>query len=306
MELSRVILNVLEREYGDSFYIVDLDAFMANYHRFLRAFRSLYPNTNIAYSYKTNYTPRLCQMVKEWGGYAEVVSRMEYDLARRLGVKPERIIFNGPYKSRDDMELALKLGSTVNLDSPYQVEIVDELARSFRNRQLVVGIRVTFDMPSSRPSRFGFNADSHELANILARLRRLANVQIAGLHCHFLTPRRSTEEYGFMTGRMLKLTAKHFGDAIPRFVNLGGGYFSKMKETLQSQFGIAVPTYQQYASAIATQLAAHYSNGDAPELILEPGICLTADVVKFAAKVIDVHEVGSRQLGLVSGSIYDI
>jgi diaminopimelate decarboxylase len=231
---------------------------------------------------------------------------MEYDLARRVGVEPQRIIFNGPYKAPGDVELALIRGSTVNLDWPYQVAIVEQVARRFPNRRIAVGLRVTFALPSGRPSRFGFDADGGELGFVLGHLGELGNVQIAGLHCHFLTLKRSPEDYGFITERMLRLVREHFGDVPPRFINLGGGYFSRMKEELQSQFGIVVPTYAQYAEAIATRLAACYPHSDAPELILEPGIGLTADVVKFAAKVIDVRVHGVRKLALVSGSIYDI
>jgi diaminopimelate decarboxylase len=41
-------------------------------------------------------------------------------------------------------------------------------------------------------------------------------------------------------------------------------------------------------------------------LILEPGIAITADVMRFVAKVIDIKKVGSRTVALVSGSIYNI
>jgi diaminopimelate decarboxylase len=244
-------------------------------------------------------------MVKQWGGYAEVVSRMEYELAQRVGVDPERIIFNGPYKSPNDVGRALALGSVVNVDWPYQLSIVDAVARNSPERQLRVGVRVTFEIPSNQPSRFGFSADDGALSGILAQLRALPNVEVAGLHCHFLTPHRSTTDYRFITSRMLELTATHFREP-PAFVNVGGGYFSKMKRELQEQFGIPVPTYRQYAKAIAAQVAASYPNGFVQELILEPGICLTADVVKFIARVIDVHVSGPRRLVLVSGSVYDI
>ncbi len=305
MDLTWSTLNLLEQEHGDSLYIVDLDAFKANYHEFLGAFRRFYPDTNIAYSYKTNYTPKLCSLVMRWGGYAEVVSRMEYELARLLGVEPARIVFNGPYKTSDDITVALRQGAVVNLDWPYQAEIVSEVARSFPENSFRVGLRVSFPIPSSRPSRFGFLAGSLELQDVLARLRNDRNVIIAGLHCHFLTADRSPQDYGFIAGRMLEIADSCFGEA-PDFLNLGGGFFSKMKEELRAQLGITVPTYGQYAEAIATRFAERYPNGNGPELILEPGICLTADVVKFAARVIDVHHVESRNLALVSGSIYDI
>ena len=69
-------LDAIEREHGDAFYLVDLEAFHTNFHGLRDAFRAYYRNTELAYSYKTNYLPRLCKLVNDWGGYAEVVSRM--------------------------------------------------------------------------------------------------------------------------------------------------------------------------------------------------------------------------------------
>src|SRR5438132_13864145 len=98
MQFSCKTLRDLEQQYGDSFYVLDVRKFEDNYRAFLAAFRAIYSNTNIAYSYKTNYTPKLCQQVNAMGAYAEVVSSMEYDLAQHIGVPPQRIIFNGPLK----------------------------------------------------------------------------------------------------------------------------------------------------------------------------------------------------------------
>src|SRR4051794_96999 len=82
--------------YGDSFYLFDDRKFRDNFARLCAAFTARYRDTRIAYSYKTNYTPVICKAVDEMGGYAEVVSEMEYDLARKLGISGNRIIYNGP------------------------------------------------------------------------------------------------------------------------------------------------------------------------------------------------------------------
>ena len=102
--LSWEQLDAIERQHGDAFYLIDLEAFRGCSHELRDAFRGYYRNTQLAYSYKTNYMPRFCRLVNDWGGYAEVVSRMEYEMALRAGVAAERIIFNGPYKSPADLK----------------------------------------------------------------------------------------------------------------------------------------------------------------------------------------------------------
>ena len=100
-------LNRLAASFGDAFYVLDDQRFERNFRAFEAAFRARYENTRIGYSYKTNYTPHLCRVVDSLGGYAEVVSEMEYELAERIGVDPDRIIVNGPLKSERCVSRAL-------------------------------------------------------------------------------------------------------------------------------------------------------------------------------------------------------
>ena len=94
-------INKFACEYGDAFYLLDSAQFRKNYTELKSAFSEIYPDFNIAYSYKTNYTPKLCKIVNELGGYAEVVSDMEMEIALRIGVNPEKIIWNGPFKKAE-------------------------------------------------------------------------------------------------------------------------------------------------------------------------------------------------------------
>ena len=92
MNLDYEQINTISKQYGDSFYILDSEKFKANYQELLDSFRSIYENTSIGYSYKTNYLPKLCSIVNQQNGYAEVVSQMELELALKIGVKPSKII----------------------------------------------------------------------------------------------------------------------------------------------------------------------------------------------------------------------
>ncbi|MDZ8050443.1 MAG: hypothetical protein RMX68_009995 [Aulosira sp. ZfuVER01] len=305
MALSWQTLHHLEKEYGDSFFILDLRQFEHNYKEFLQSFRSIYPNTNLGYSYKTNYIPKICQTVHSMGGYAEVVSQMEYDLAIAIGVPPTRIIFNGPLKHQQDIEKAILAGSIVNLDCLEEVEIVTALAKRLPEQNIAVGLRCNFDIGNSRISRFGFDVEAGELDRAFKTLTQLNNCTVAGLHCHISTSERSTESYSRRTQKILELTDYYFQDKQPRFLDIGGGFFGKMTDDLRNQFDFYIPNYQEYAAAVAPQLKSRYPNS-VPELIIEPGVAVVSDVLKFAAKVVGLKTVRSRQIALVVGSIHNI
>jgi diaminopimelate decarboxylase len=306
MNLSWQILHTLEQTYGDSYYLLNLEAFKVNFREFLEAFRSEYPKTRIAYSYKTNYIPQLCQLVNAMGGYAEVVSRMEYDLAVRIGVPPSKIIFNGPYKTTFDIERALLAGSIVNLDSLYEVGLVETAAQNTPEDRIRVGLRCNIDLGTERISRFGFDVSGPAWKSAFKALSRLKNCRVVGLHCHVLPPTRSVEAYSLLAQKMLELSAVWFGDESPQFIDLGGGFFSKMSPALRKQFPFAIPTYQEYAHAIGPLFADAFPDGSGPELLLEPGIAITADIMKFVSQVIDIKTVRSKVTALLSGSIYNI
>ena len=102
------LLSGIDKELGTPFYIMDGDLYRTNIRNFLQAFKERYADVIAGYSFKTNYVPALCQIAKEEGAYAEVVSEMEYALARKLGFN--HIIFNGPIKKAPVLRDALNHG----------------------------------------------------------------------------------------------------------------------------------------------------------------------------------------------------
>ena len=306
MKITWDILEELCDIYGESFYLLDSQRFERNYNEFLKAFRDLYPKTFIAYSYKTNYIPKLCALIDRKGGYAEVVSEMEFDLAIKLGVPPKKIIFNGPYKNEKTIKKCLLGGGIVNLDSFYEIDIVEKIAHDNPEINMSIGIRCNFDIGDSVASRFGFDVDGEDFYHVFDRLERIDNVDIKGLHCHF--PNRNIESYIIRVDKMLHLSNQLFSSP-PEFINLGGGFVGKMNESLKKQFKYKVPSYQEYAEAIAAKLQNFYQNLDEsvkPKLLLEPGTALVADTMKFVVKVINIKTIRNKTIATVSGSKFNI
>ena len=128
-KLSDEMAAKLIKEYGSPLYVFDKAGFENDYKNLLAAFRKYYPKYKIAYSYKTNYTPKVCELVKALGGYAEVVSGMEYTLAKHLGYENEKIMYNGPVKGKEMYE-HIALGGTVNIDNLNEFSRVVDYALS--------------------------------------------------------------------------------------------------------------------------------------------------------------------------------
>ena len=81
MDFNLETIRKLEAEFGNPLYVLDESSFIQNYRAFETALKRQYPKYQLSYSFKTNYTPYICSLVKKLGGYAEVVSGFEYELA---------------------------------------------------------------------------------------------------------------------------------------------------------------------------------------------------------------------------------
>src|SRR5690606_3963061 len=256
------------------------------------AFKSRYENFIIGYSYKTNYIPYLCKVLHKMGAYAEVVSRLEYDLALKLGVAPEHIIFNGPIKHKDDYFLLLKNRSIVNIDSSYEIEFVKDYCVSNPDKIVEIGIRVNFDLhfPNDSDavlqegysiSRFGICVENGSLENEIKEIREIPNVKLVGFHGHFSTRNRAVKNYETITRRLCQLAKTYIPEGL-KYIDVGGGIYGEM----HASFKIKTPTFEDYANAICEIMNNEFQDYKIkPALILEPGISIVANTVQFLAKV---------------------
>lgn len=296
-------LKQLSDRVGDAFYMLDSKQFRQNFAELKAEFSKIYPDFNIAYSYKTNYTPKLCRIVNELGGFAEVVSDMEMEIALRIGVEPKKIIWNGPYKNAKKVEQLLVMGGTVNIDSAYEIDLVADIADRYPNHKLNIGIRCNFDVGDGVVSRFGFDIESDDFKKALVLLEAHKNLYLIGLQCHFAT--RRLETWRPRAEGMLALIDKL--RIVPEHIDLGGGLFGKMADSLKAQFDSEIPTYRQYAAAVAPVFAEHFKHtAKKPLLLIEPGSALVGDCMKFASRVVNIKEVRGKAIATLLGSIYNI
>lgn len=299
MILNKQVINELRKEYGDAFYLLDSEQCRNNFLELRDTFRKIYPNFNIAYSYKTNYTPKFCKIVNELGGYAEVVSEMELEIALRVGVKPNRIIWNGPIKNPKKLEEFLVAGGTGNIDSVEELEVVKNIAERHPDKKLNLGIRCNYKVNDGVVSRFGFDVDSEGFKKVLAFVTSTPNVHFINFQCHFA--KRQIEYWPARAKGMVELIDRL--GIIPERIDIGGGLFGKMADSLKAQFTNEIPDYQAYAEAAARVFAEYFADKDVkPELLIEPGSAVVGDCMKFVGTVKTIKNVRGKWFATILGS----
>jgi diaminopimelate decarboxylase len=295
--MQKELIETLRKEYGDAFYLLDSKQFRINYRELKEAFSSIYPKFNIAYSYKTNYTPKLCKIINELGGYAEVVSEMELELALRIGVEPSNIIWNGPIKNPAVLEKYLLSGGVANIDSLDDLAIVKGIVANNPNNVFHLGIRVNYDVGDGVISRFGFDTESKDFEDCLKYVTSTKNIELVNIQCHFA--KRNVEYWPARAKGMIKLIDRI--GIVPRRIDLGGGLFGKMDESLKKQFSSRIPGYDEYAKAAATVFKERFGD-NGPELIIEPGSALVGDCMKFVGTVKTIKNVRGKWFASILGS----
>lgn len=301
--LTTELLNSLSERFGNAFYLLESGSFEQNYRELTEAFKSYYPKFNIAYSYKTNYIPKLVQIVNRLGGYAEVVSDMELEIALRSGVAPSRIIWNGPVKNEKKVKELLLTGGTVNIDSIYEMESIREIAQAHPNHRLNVGVRLNYDVGDGVLSRFGFDVDGEDFDKVISFIVTTPNLHLINLQAHFA--KRAPEYWTARAEGMLKAydrVVSEYG-LKPERLDIGGGIYGKMPESLRSQLGIGEVTYNNYASRAAKLFADHFKDDpDAPWLFIEPGSAVAGDCMRFVSRIETIKTVRGKTIATVIGS----
>ena len=88
---------------------------------------------------------------------------------------------------------------------------------------------------------------------------------------------------------------------MPERIDIGGGLFGKMEESLKMQFSTKIPTYTDYAKKTAT-IFKKYFKDEKIELIIEPGSALVGDCMRFVAKVKTIKTIRGKSFATLMGS----
>lgn len=279
--IESVPVNSLINEYGSPLFVLSEKQIRRNYQNATRIFKTRYPKVQFAWSYKTNYMDAVCRVFHQEGSWAEVVSGFEYEKAINNGVPGNKIIFNGPDKTDEQLVTAARNNSLIHIDHFDELYSLIKLSEE-NNLKPRVAIRVNMDTGIyPKWDRFGFNFENGQAWTAITRIINSENLDLVGLHCHIGTFMLSPSAYATAATKMCELTwsVKEKFNKVLQYIDLGGGFPST--NTLKGAYlpgSDTVPSIDQFADAITDVILGYgFKQEDLPLLILESGRVLIDD-----------------------------
>ena len=279
--IESVPVKSMLSQYGSPMFVISEKQIRRNYQNAIRIFKTRYPKVQFAWSYKTNYMNAVCRIFHQEGSWAEVVSGFEYEKALYNNVPGNKIIFNGPDKTDEELIKAAKNQSLIHIDHYDELYSLIRLSEE-HNLKPRVAIRVNMDTGIyPKWDRFGFNFENGQAWNALTRIVNSENLQLVGIHCHIGTFMLSPNAYAIAARNLCELAwsvKERFGIMV-QYLDLGGGFPST--NTLKGSYlpgTDTVPSIDQFADAITDVILTYgFTQDELPLLILETGRALIDD-----------------------------
>lgn len=328
-------LQEIAHRFHTPVHVLDLDILRSNYEDFMGALRSAGTPFEARYSIKTNYLPLILEELRRLGAGADVVSGYELEAAIQAGFRGQDIVFNGPFKTRDELARAVAIGSTIIVDAETDIQF---LARATEDlaQPIAVGLRLNPGVnvyPSADPtyndvatnnarrSKFGwatFNGDAMKLVRFI---RSHSNLRVSGVHCHLGS--QITNTHAFLTAikEVVSFAAAINADTPLNFINIGGGFGVSgihrprvgPQHALDSYRGKVTTTRTAEAADSSLDIASvakvisalirEYGLGHT-KLLCEPGRVLVSDAMLLLATVVSVKRTGQGKWLILDAGLH--
>jgi ornithine decarboxylase len=208
----------LVREFGSPLLIVDCERVRVQW----RKLRKALPRVDLHYALKPLPHPAVVQTVIAEGGFLDLATSGEVQLAQRLEVPPARCIHTHPIKRPEDIANALQFGvRTFVADNPDEVR---KFARLAQQAQLL--LRVSFRNPGAMVDLSRkFGCDPEDLLP-LARLAADLGIEVRGLSFHAGSQTPDATKHVEALTACAKLMAAARRERLGAFdtLDIGGGF----------------------------------------------------------------------------------
>ena len=273
----------LAHEYGTALYVYDEADLTHRMNTYLEAFRSRYPNSDVAYASKAFLNKAAARLAQEAGLCLDVSGGGELAIAQAVGFPMERVIVHGNNKTPQELREAIQAGvGRIVADSRIEIARISAIAQELGVEQEIY-MRITpgveadtheYIRTGCEDSKFGFTMREDFAFECIKTALEAPNVHLAGLHMHIGSQIFALHSFGEAIDVMVEFISriKNFYNYEIDEVDVGGGlgiaYTAEDKPA----------TIDEFAEVTVSSLVAACEKYGVkqPRLLTEPGRSMVA------------------------------
>lgn len=288
-------LATLADQHDTPLYVYDGDRALER----LRAVHAAFAGVDllVAYSVKANPNLALLKLLAGAGAGADIVSGGELYCALEAGIAPDRIVFAGVGKARNEMRYALESGIRgFHVESPQELEVLASVADELETpAPVAVRVNPDVDSPTHEFTRTGhaaakFGVSPRMALELYRRIARHAGLRAVGVDVHIGSQVRDPGPFLRALDAVLEVAgrANRETGAALEYVDLGGGF--GIEDAVGDEIDL-----RGLGRAVAGRIAdAGRSLGRPLELIVEPGRFVVGDAGVLLTRVLYVKRGGGK------------
>lgn len=309
LHINGVDTTELVQQFDTPLFVISAPRIRENIARLLEA-KKHHPKLKLCYASKANNVLGVLRVVQAAGIDIEVNSGGELFRALKAGFRPDQIEMNGISKTEQEIAEAIEAGIySINLDSPYELELVEKVATRLNKRANVtvrlvagVGTRSHAGLQTALyTSKFGISP-SQAREVMLRALRNPDHINLVGIHIHVGSQTPDPEPYAEAFATMWEQVVwlhKETGHQL-QHINIGGGIpvnylrdrsqAEEITENERNMLGAILTSDEAIGAAInivresARNAGAEHLLNDI-EIVMEPGRSVIADAVTILTTV---------------------
>ncbi len=305
--------SALAERFGTPLFVVSESHLRGNLRHYKTAFEHCWPEGRIRVMPALKASPILAirRVLSDEGCGCDIFGPGELEGAIRGGVDPSDISVNGSIKSRDIIRRAISLGARIVLDSPKELEICEEEAKTlgkiarvmFRLKPFMEDLETPSDFIPSATIRemtqlIKYGIPTSELLPMGPRAIASPHIDPVGVHVHMGRHSKKLEVWESWVRNCVLLT-KRLSDLmdgwVPREIDLGGGFPSVPDcDTDVYVREVGGPSLEDYAETITRTLRKTLEevgmNASGILIEVEPGRGLHTDTGVHLSRVCNIKE----------------
>jgi len=297
---EQVPLSRIAEEVGTPFYCYSHATLLRHFTVFDEAFGAI-PHI-VCFAVKANSSLAVLRIFSKAGGGADVVSGGELYRASKAGIPPEKIVYAGVGKTRNEIRQALDAGILMfNVESSQELIAIDSVA-SEMGVKAPVALRVNPDVdPQTHPyistglkeNKFGMSYDT--ALEEYRQAVRFDSIDVIGVHKHIGSQITLISPFVDALEKTLDLVRRLKSEGIDiKYIDMGGGLGITYKDE-------APPHPKELAQSIAPMLAETGCT-----IIFEPGRVIVGNAGALVSRVLYTKVSEEKTFFIVDAAMNDL